>query len=230
MSYDAEVMDWQRALKTAGYDLVVDGDFGPKTLAASLNSLGTVPPTVPTEPSGDLDEIPGAWLPPSSKMRRIIAHWTAGSYAVSATDREHYHFIWAGDGKVELGDHAVTDNEGTLDGDYAAHTKRCNTGSIGVSMACMAGARESPFYAGDYEMTRDQWNGMVRGIAQLCLFYDIPLDRMTVLSHAEVEGTLGIDQAGKWDFTRIPFMPELIGAKACGDHLRECVGDVMDSL
>ena len=216
---DSQVKEWQSALRHAGFNVAVDGDFGPKTLEASLASLEheTPPPVyVPYE-------IPQDWLPVSGRMVRIIAHWTAGSYNVSGTDKEHYHFIWDGSGNVVRGDHEITDNESASDGDYAAHTKNCNSGSIGVSVACMAGAVENPFYAGVYPMTRSQWDGMCRGIAQLCDFYGIEPRSDTVLSHGEVEGTLGIAQNGKWDFTRLAWNPEIYGATACGNVMRSHV-------
>ena len=118
------------------------------------------------------------------------------------------------------GDHAISDNLNCADDDYAAHTRGTNTGSIGVSLACMAGAIEAPFNAGKYPMTRQQWDGIIQGIAQLCKFYKIPVTPETVLSHAQVQKTLGIKQAGKWDFTRLAFDPSVVGAKACGDRMR----------
>ncbi len=48
------------------------------------------------------------------------------------------------------GDHTIADNVNTADDDYAAHTRSCNAG---VSLACMAGAVESPFHAGKFPMT-----------------------------------------------------------------------------
>ena len=41
----------------------------------------------------------------------------------------------------------------------------------------------------------------------------------TILSHAEVQGNLGIKQNGKWDIARLPF-GHLVGAKAIGDDFR----------
>jgi hypothetical protein len=173
-------------------------------------------------------ELPAEWLPPSSRLVRVIAHWTAGSHSVSKTDKEHYHFIWSGDGDAVRGDKATTANESTSDGDgYAAHTKNCNSGSIGVSLACMAGATESPFYSGIYPMTKVQWDHMCMGIAQLCAFYGIPVSRTTVLSHGEVEDTLNIPQSGKWDYTRLSWAPELVGQTECGDRLRADVASYL---
>jgi len=163
--------------------------------------------------------LPLEWLQPV-KMSRIIAHWSAGAYRASELDKEHYHFIVEGSGTVVRGDHTVSDNVNTADDDYAAHTRGCNTGSIGVSLACMAGAIESPFHPGKFPMTETQWHRAMDVISHLAEFYKIPDTSKTILSHAEVHPNLGIKQAGKWDFTRLPFAPNVIGAKACGDKMR----------
>jgi hypothetical protein len=220
----SDVIEWQETLRQMGFDIVADGDFGPASLEASIQSLGNNAPPPPPVPD---TEIPTNWLPASTKMSKVIAHWTAGSYTVSETDREHYHFIWGGDAVVVRGDNPVTANESTSDGVYAAHTKNCNTGSIGVSLACMAGATESPFNSGSYPMRRSQWDAMCRGIAQLCAFYKIKVTPTTVLSHGEVQANLGIAQDGKWDYTRLSWAPEVQGAKACGDLMREQVSMLM---
>ncbi|AWM23457.1 peptidoglycan recognition protein family protein [Sinorhizobium fredii] len=164
-------------------------------------------------------KLPLEWLQPV-KMTRIIAHWSAGAYRASELDKEHYHFIVEGSGNVVRGDHSVADNVNTADDDYAAHTRGCNTGSIGVSLACMAGAIESPFNPGKFPMTEAQWHRAMDVIAHLAGFYKIPATPKTILSHAEVQVNLGILQRGKWDFTRLPFAPDVIGAKACGDKMR----------
>src|SRR5690606_24142627 len=51
-----------------------------------------------------------------------------------------------------------------------------------------------------------------------------PVTRKTMLSHAEVQGTLGIAQRQKWDFTRLPFNDSLRGAHAIGDWMRSRIG------
>jgi len=163
-----------------------------------------------------------AWLQPV-RMQRIIAHWSAGAWRASDLDKEHYHFIIEGTGTVVKGDHDIADNVSTADDDYAAHTRGCNTGSIGVSLACMAGAIESPFHAGKFPMTEVQWARAMDVIAELAAFYGIPVTDKTILSHAEVQPNLGIRQAGKWDFTRLAFAPEIVGAKGCGDKMRRDV-------
>jgi len=153
-------------------------------------------------------------------MNKVIIHWTAGSWTVSEFDKQHYHRLYDGSGKIFNGKFSIRDNQNVRDGTYAAHTLHCNLDSIGVSMACMANAKENPFNPGKYPMTLKQFETMVKDVAKLCKDYKIPVTPRTVLTHAEVQETLGIQQRGKWDITRIAFKPNLIGAKACGDYIR----------
>lgn len=153
-------------------------------------------------------------------MKRIILHWTAGTHIASDEDREHYHFLIQGNGRVVDGKWAVEANESPVKGRYAAHTLNCNTGSIGVSLCCMGGAKEKPFDAGKWPMTREQWERGIVLIADLCAKYKIPVTPQTVLTHAEVQTNLGKPQRGKWDITRLAFNPTVVGAKAVGDMLR----------
>ena len=51
--------------------------------------------------------------------------------------------------------------------------------------------------------------------------YKITVTPQTVLTHAEVEKTLGVKQKGKWDITRLPYNKNVVGAKAVGDLLRK---------
>lgn len=171
-------------------------------------------------------KLPAVWLP-AVKMSRVILHWSAGAYRVSDLDKEHYHLIVDGAANVVRGDHSIADNVNTADDDYAAHTRGCNTGSIGVSMACMAGATEVPFRPGSFPMKETQWKRAAEVVAHLADFYKITVTDKTILTHAEVQPNLGIKQAGKWDVTRVAFDPKLIGAKACGDAFRALVKSYM---
>lgn len=153
-------------------------------------------------------------------MKRIICHWTAGGYTPNRVDREHYHFLIDGDGKTHRGDNTVADNEDTRDDKYAAHTRGCNQGSIGVSLCCMLGAIEVPFKPGPAPMKELQWAALIKLVAKLCREHGIKVTPRTVLSHAEVQGTLGIRQRRKWDYKVLAFDLSVKGAKACGDKLR----------
>lgn len=173
--------------------------------------------------------VPAAWMQ-AARMDRVIVHWTAGAHKASALDKSHYHVLIEGDGTLVRGTPSIALNEAPAKKGYAAHTLNCNSGSIGVSMCCMAGAVERPFKAGSAPMTREQWDKMILVVADLCRRYGIPVTSRTVLSHAEVQPNLGIAQRGKWDIARIAFLPDVVGAKACGDLMRRSVAAALDGL
>lgn len=206
--------------------LGVDGKVGPITAKALRDAEPTfeyqaAPSPSPVQGLGKLRSgiVPDDWMP-DAKMRGIVVHWTAGPNKATGLDRSHYHIIIQGDGTLVRGDHSIKANERPAAGKYAAHTLNHNTGIIGVSLACMAGAVERPFSSGSAPMTRTQWDALPGVLAALCARYGIEITPRTVLSHAEVEGTLGIKQRGKWDIARLSFDPTVIGAKACGDIFR----------
>lgn len=223
-------LDVQRKLLAMDFPLPIfgaDGKPGDETwtaMNAALDELAKVrglPHPKPTPAVKSL--VPTDWLP-DAKMVRVICHWTAGQHKASDFDRSHYHVLIEDDGKIVRGKPSIKLNETVKTGSgYAAHTLGCNTGSIGVSLCCMAGAMESPYVAGPAPMTRAQWDALAVVVADLCRRYGIAVTDKTVLSHAEVENNLGIKQRGKWDFTRLAFDPSIKGAKACGDLLRAAV-------
>lgn len=161
-------------------------------------------------------------------MNRVHIHWTAGTHRVSTLDKKHYHFIVNGDGEVEPGDLLPEANLSTKDGRYAAHTRGANTGAIGVAFAAMHGAKESPFDAGDHAITREQVYAMAGLVADLCETYGIKVTPRTVLTHAEIQPTLGIKQRGKWDVTWLPGMHKPDSAIVVGNKLREMIQSRME--
>ncbi|MER8949146.1 N-acetylmuramoyl-L-alanine amidase [Mesorhizobium sp. M0959] len=78
-------------------------------------------------------------------MKRVICHWTAGSHSAGDTDRDAYHILVEGNGRLVRGRPSIALNSGRVKPGYAAHTLNCNGGSIGVSLCCMAGAEQRPF-------------------------------------------------------------------------------------
>lgn len=158
-------------------------------------------------------------------MKRIINHWTGGTYKVTELDKQHYHVIIDGDGEWHKGNHTIEANENTKDGDYAAHTLNCNQDSIGVSVACMAGAVQGKSN-GDYPLKEVQWDEMIRQNARFCIKYGIPVTGQTVLTHAEVQKNLKIRQRGKWDIAILPFDKNIdANAMAVGNELRRRVAN-----
>lgn len=147
------------------------------------------------------------WLP-RCRMDRLILHWTAGTYEPSLVEEHHYHFLVKGDGTVVRGKPISANVPPLRGGVYAAHTRGCNSYSIGVAVCCMKDAREKPFDSGPYPMKREQWEVMAQAAAELCTFYKIPVTPETVLGHGEVERVLKIKQRGKWDPMVWPWDPE----------------------
>lgn len=213
------LLNVQKRLKELGLDPgPLDGLYGPSTERAINSALDKLSPTPgPSLPIPGV--VPELWLP-WARMERIIQHWTAGAYKANKTDLANYHILIEGDANLVRGNHSIKDNEAPITGGYAAHTLNLNSGSIGVSLCCMAGATEVPFNAGNYPMTRVQWDQLVKVTAQVAERYGIPVTRSTILSHAEVQQTLGIKQRQKWDYTRLAFDPSIKGALAIGDRMR----------
>ncbi len=156
-----------------------------------------------------------------SGLKRVIAHWAVTRYKADEISKKHYHWIVEGDGAVIAGNLPPESNIAPKPGHYAAHTLGCNTGSIGISCAAMFGALTVENY-GLFPITEKQFDGLCRKIAEQCKKYDITVTPRTVLSHAEVQGTLGIKQRGKWDIAVLPFAG-MKTAKDCGDLMRRRV-------
>jgi N-acetyl-anhydromuramyl-L-alanine amidase AmpD len=145
-------------------------------------------------------------LMPACSMQRVIMHWTAGAHKASTLDRAHYHVLIEANGAVVAGDHSIKANASRQE-PRASHTRGCNTGSIGVAVCCMAGAREQPFDAGPFPMTQLQWTVMAEVVAELCHRYGIAPAPTSVLAHGEVQAVLGIAQLQKWDPLVLPWAP-----------------------
>lgn len=165
----------------------------------------------------------------AQRMRRIIGHWTAGGGRASDLDRRHYHRLIEHDGTVVIGTEAIEDNIVTSDGDYAAHTLRLNTGSIGIAMCGMRDAIEYPFSPGPSPINEAQFSVFCAVIADLCVEHSIPVTPETVLTHAEVETTLGVKQRGKWDIAVLPWDRSRAGSRAVGDYMRAVVASMVGS-
>jgi N-acetyl-anhydromuramyl-L-alanine amidase AmpD len=171
--------------------------------------------------------LPAAWLP-LAHPSRIIVHWTAGGYVATDDDCQHYHFVVQEDGSIRRGAHSIASNDSTGDGVYAAHTRGLNTKSIGVAVACMKGACERPFDAGQAPLTLRQWQACARLVAKLSAHYGIKVTAHTVLSHAEVQDTLHVQQRGKWDINVLPWAP-LMAPREVHEQFREMVRNSVDA-
>ena len=158
-------------------------------------------------------------------MKWIITwHWTAGAYGVNALEADAYHFIIGPDGRVTNGVDRPEDNIPPLKpGAYAASTLNLNSYNISIALDAMGGATERPFNAGKHPITQKQVDALVDLTAKLSLKYNVPVERRRILSHAEVQPTLGIKQRNKWDIMWLPGMTSTKDPVAIGDELREKV-------
>ena len=158
-----------------------------------------------------------------TSLKRTITHWTGGGGRANAKDKKHYHGITEFDGNYVEGHEEFHDNIVTSDGDYAAHTRNLNTGSIGLAMAGMLNATEYPLDFGPSPITRIQFEAHCKKLAELHVRFGIPVTPTTCLTHAEVEPTLGVKQRAKWDITVLKFEPNIRGAIPIGNYMRERV-------
>lgn len=161
-------------------------------------------------------------------LRRIILHWTGGAYNPNSLDLAHYHYVIDGQGAVHAGRFKPEANIRPRPGQYAAHTLRCNTGSIGVAVAAMGGATDAPFAWGPFPMRQVQIDALSRLCADLARHHKIAVTRATILSHAEVQPTLKITQRGKWDIRVLPGMKALGDPVAVGDMLRARISEILE--
>lgn len=155
-------------------------------------------------------------------MKRIIIHWTAGTYQPNSTEYEHYHYLINRDGLVIKGKHSVQDNKNCTDGNYAAHCGGGNTGSIGVAVCGMLGY-VSKKRVGNYPLTPVQCERMYKLVAELCKIYAIPITPDTVLTHYEFgQKHPKTTSYGKIDITWLPNC-EFVRTEEFGDFIRNKV-------
>ena len=195
--------------------------------AAALSACAERRPILPATPRDAAfygPALPPDWLPAVARggVKRIIAHWTGGTYVVSPEDLEHYHFIIERDGAVRRGRYSVTANARRVNRSkpYARHTRRLNSHSVGVAVAGMGGAKRAPFDTGDYPILERQWRRLAGVCADVVNAYGLKIDQQSVLTHAEVGPVLDVSQGDKWDITRLPFAPSLIGFREVGARMR----------
>jgi hypothetical protein len=179
----------------------IDGINGPRTQAAYEAAVTS-------------QEAKGLPFIHPTGLSRIHLHWSGGGHKANATDLASYHVLIQGDGTVI---HAAPPTA------RRSHTLNANTGAIGVSMCCMAGAVERPFSWGSAPMTQAQVDAMAEEVARLSVQYDIPVTRWSVLSHAEIQPTIGIKQRNKWDIVILPNMAEPSNPIHAGDKIRRII-------
>lgn len=209
--------DLQARLWALGYNPgPVDGMMGPATRAArdkAMSDMGVSRAEELIHPSG---------------LHRIHLHWTAGAYGVIGMERRAYNGLVDQDGNRHDGEFHFNTQGSYRVGRAASHTLNANSGAIGLAADAMAGAREHPFDPGPHPMTEAQIEGLCEWAAELSVAYDIPVSRWSILTHAEVQPTLGIRQRWKWDIRWLPGMDGVGSAIEVGDMLRKRIARMVE--
>ena len=116
-------------------------------------------------------------------MKRIIFHWTGGSYFVNRTDKAHYHYIIDEKGKIHEGNFKPKDNKHCKKAQYAAHTGGGNTDSIGIAFAGMFGFVNRQI-VGNYPLTQKQCEVGFELGARLIEKYNLNInEKQTIQTH-----------------------------------------------
>ena len=143
-------------------------------------------------------------------MKRIIYHWSGGSYRPNDTDKLHYHFMIDDKGTIFKGKYKIEDNENCLDGIYAAHTGGGNTGSIGIAFLGMFGF-VSKLNVGRFPLTKIQCEAGFSLGAKLAKQYGLNLDNpLAIQTHYGFgQRNPKTTSAGKIDIVYFPPYPNL---------------------
>jgi len=146
----------------------------------------------------------------TSKLH-LTWHWSAGSYRVTSSLLEHYHFVIDKHGKVRHGvplELNISTRDKPRDPGYARHVLNANSNNIGIAAAAMGDAQEHLARQGEYgkwPMTQAQLAGMTEVAAQICAQYGIPVLPTRVLGHEEWDSIHGRPQ-DRWDVNCIPHL------------------------
>ncbi len=159
-------------------------------------------------------------------MKRIIIHWTAGTYSPNSVEIEHYHYLIGYEklpserGIIHTGKYKPEQNLCCTDGSpYAPHTGGGNTGSIGVAICGMLGYRDIK-HIGNYPIKPVQMEKCYELCAELCRKYNIPIEKSTVLTHYEFGKKNPMTTSrGKVDIMYLASNPSLPSNKI-GDFIR----------
>jgi hypothetical protein len=164
------------------------------------------------------------------KLDRITIHWSVTPYQPTPDCYTHYHYIYDNRGEKYDGNRPPESNlhASVLAGTYQEHCGGGNTGCIGHSMAAMLGY-EGPNCIGHYPITEQQFESCMKGVAEDCKKYNIPVTPDTVFTHYE----FGLKHpespsAGKIDINFLPHMPHLHCGEV-GDFIRKKVQWYIDN-
>lgn len=163
-----------------------------------------------------------------SGLHRGNWHWTAGRQTPTKDDLSHYNDVFDSAGNHYDGG-ARPEHQANYDwrkGVGVSHTKNCNTGVIGLTVAGMHGAEGWPRLKwGDHPITWEGIDAMLKHSAVYSKKFWIPVSRWSWMTHAEVQETLGVKQSNKWDYMVLPGDTSVRSAHEVGDILRKRMQD-----
>lgn len=139
------------------------------------------------------EAVAAACRPFAAAAKRVVIHWTAGTYEPTTDDCRHYHLIVS-----PTGIHRVPHAPGR----WPQHVRNLNTGSIGIAMACCHGAL-GPAAWGRFPPTVDLWTRTLD--AASVAVETCGLTSSDVLTHCDITNP---PQRGKWDVSDLPFTTE----------------------
>lgn len=198
------------------HTLDVDGMSGPATRAA----VKAVMVRLGLEREKDLFD--------SSGLHRINWHWTAGLKVPSSLDKKHYNDLFDYQGNQYDGgarpEHQA--NYNWRKGIGVSHTRNCNTGVIGMAVCGMHEAQGWPSVVwGNNPITWEGIDAMLERSAMYSKKFWIPCTPWSMMTHAEVQETMGIQQKNKWDYMILPGDDSVRSARETGDILRKRLVD-----
>lgn len=168
--YPRDIQARVNALGHVAKPLIMDGQIGPATRAGIDRSLDI-------EGGNRVEDL----FDPSG-LHRVHGHWTGGTYGVIDFERHRYNVLIEKDGMPVMGRFAIEAQAKYAVGRAASHTLNANTGAIGVAIDAMHGAKESPFSRGPAPITWHQVVGYVSIHASICMSYQIPVTKWSVLT------------------------------------------------
>ncbi|MDO4935641.1 MAG: N-acetylmuramoyl-L-alanine amidase [Phascolarctobacterium sp.] len=160
------------------------------------------------------------------KINTIFLHWTACAYGQVFDD---YHLCIGKDGNIDAPSEMFDLAE------VKAHTWMRNAGAVGIAIEAARGAKIDGEWTINYGKksppTEEQIKGLALAVAIICKGAGIPIDKDTVMTHAEIAdvdgyGVYDTDPDMRWDLLRLPFASGVSG----GEYIRSLASAKLEDI
>ena len=144
------------------------------------------------------------------KIKRIIYHWTAGTYRPNEYEKQAYHFLIDGNANIIVGKFMPEDNLDCTDGNYAKHTGGGNTGAIGIAFCGML-SYISPQNVGKYPLKLKQFEAGLKLGAEMINKYNMDVTQKETIQTHYGFGLRNpkTSSKGKIDLSFLPSYPDV---------------------